>query len=531
MAHVGELRIFSAEQILVPDEFPKVLKDFTKEIVRKSPEDIVKFGRLYFEQLLRDRGYFDDHLSRVQQDAKAFIQKTEGSVNDFYWVSGVIGDPSSSKARLGQHKKTNELRAIKIVDKATIDGTVEDYVKKIQLVASLDHPKICKYIEYFETDDQFFLVSEYLAGGDLWDGLMNFGGQYTEAIAATVTQQVLQALAYLHEKGLPHRNLRPVKILFVEQGKLDLKLVGFDVAGTKVMSADKIYGGREGHGPYYQAPEVFDNEYSDKGDLWSTGVILYFLLYGTLPFPADDFGEAIKQIQKGNPDLEGPAAAKNLSAEVKDLLRKLFALDPRQRPSAKEALQHPWFAKAEKGELDKKALSTTLDNIQKFNAGGKLKQALMAFMTTKMLSQQELNELARQFQAFDKSGDGYLSFEEVRQALHAVKGIDMNEQEAQELVKKVDADENGKINYAEFLMVSMNQQQLLTAERLEAAFKMFDENGDNEVSVDEIKAMLQSAKGVDDKMIKRAMSEVDRKGAKTALKFQEFKTMMQALFE
>jgi len=111
-------------------------------------------------------------------------------------------------------------------------------------------------------------------------------------------------------------------------------------------------------------------------------------------------------------------------------------------------------------------------------------------MTTKMLSQQELNDLAQQFQAFDKSGDGYLSYKEMKQALFSVKGIDMNEQELEELIKKVDADDNGKINYTEFLMVSMNQQQLLTTERLENAFKMFDQNGDNEVSVDEIKAML-----------------------------------------
>jgi len=179
-----------------------------------------------------------------------------------------------------------------------------------------------------------------MAGGDLWNGLMSFGGHYTETIAATVIQQILQALVYLHDKGLPHRNLRPGNILFTEQGKLDLKLIDFDIAGTKVMPVDKIYGGLGGHGPYYCAPEVFDNEYSDKCDIWSVGVITYFLLYGTLPFPDDDFNAAIKQIQKGNPDIEGPnnAVGKSLSAEVKDFLKKLFTLDPMQRPTAKEAL-------------------------------------------------------------------------------------------------------------------------------------------------------------------------------------------------
>ena len=59
MANVKELRIFSAEQIVVPDEFPKILKDFTKEVIRKNPEQIISFARKYFEQILQKRDYFD----------------------------------------------------------------------------------------------------------------------------------------------------------------------------------------------------------------------------------------------------------------------------------------------------------------------------------------------------------------------------------------------------------------------------------------------------------------------------------------
>ena len=114
--------------------------------------------------------------------------------------------------------------------------------------------------------------------------------------------------------------------------------------------------------------------------------------------------------------------------------------------------------------------------------------------------------------------------------MSAVKGIDMNEQELREIIKKLDADDNGRINYSEFLMVSMNREQLLTNERLEQAFKMFDKNGDNEVSVEELHSMFENAKGVDERMIERAMNEVDRKGKKS-LKFNEFKIMMERLFD
>ena len=65
MANVKDMRIFSAEQIIVQDEFPKILKDFTKEIVRKSPENPVKFAKSYFEAMLKERGYFEDHLEKL----------------------------------------------------------------------------------------------------------------------------------------------------------------------------------------------------------------------------------------------------------------------------------------------------------------------------------------------------------------------------------------------------------------------------------------------------------------------------------
>ncbi|CDW76891.1 protein kinase domain containing protein [Stylonychia lemnae] len=532
MSNVKEMRIFSAEQIIVQDDFPKILKDFTKEIIRKNPDDITKFGREYFEQVLKERGYFDDHLEKLQVDAKEFIFRVNEKVHDHYYITGMIGNPYDSKARLGVHQKSGIERAIKVVDKSNIDN-LDEYKRKIELVKNLDHPNIAKYLEYFEDDTSFYFVSEYLQGGDLWDAVMNFGGHYTEEVAATVIKQILQSLVYLHKRGIVHRNIRTGNILFTETGKLHLKVIDFDVAGTKTLEASNVYGGKGGiHGPYYCAPEIFKNEYLDKSDVWSVGIVLYFLLFGDLPFQGATFEDAIRNIQRGLLDIDGPKniIGQKLSIEVRDLLRKLLHTDHHTRFSAEEALHHNWFSKAQKGELKGKDLGNTLDNIRQFTAGGKLKQALLGFFTTKLMSQAEINKLAQEFQLFDSQGEGYLSYEDLREALFAVKGVDLNEKELKEIIKKIDADENGKINYAEFLMVAMNKEQLLTSDRLEAAFKMFDKNGDNEVSVEEIKEMFQNVKSVDEKMILRAMNEVDRRN-RTSLKFHEFKLMIEKLFE
>lgn len=167
MSNVKEMRIFSAEQIIVQDEFPKILKDFTKEIVRKSPEDIIKFGHSYFKALLEERGYFEDHLDKLEEGAArlagggfAFKLNNE-MVNDHYLIQGLIGDPYSSKARIGVHKQSFIERAIKQVDKATIDDP-EDYLRKVEMIKTLDHPNIARYFEYFEDQNNFYFVSEYL---------------------------------------------------------------------------------------------------------------------------------------------------------------------------------------------------------------------------------------------------------------------------------------------------------------------------------------------------------------------------------
>jgi hypothetical protein len=199
MSNVRDMRIFSAEQIMVQDEFPKILKDFTKEIIRKNPENAVKFGRAYFEQLLRERGYFEDNLEKLDVKLNQFVVRDSSeSINDHYYITGTIGNAYDSKARLGVHKKTQIERAIKIVEKSSIPD-LDEYRKQVEVVTELEHPGICRYMEWFEDETSIYLVSEYMKGGDLYDSLMNFGGKYNEEVAATVIKQLLNVISYLHK--------------------------------------------------------------------------------------------------------------------------------------------------------------------------------------------------------------------------------------------------------------------------------------------------------------------------------------------
>jgi len=84
----------------------------------------------------------------------------------------------------------------------------------------------------------------------------------------------------MHKRGIVHRNVRPSNLLFVEKGRLDIKLIDFDNAGTDPKEPYDIYAEGRGRSPNYAAPEIFRKEYTEKVDLWSVGVILFFLTTG-----------------------------------------------------------------------------------------------------------------------------------------------------------------------------------------------------------------------------------------------------------
>jgi calcium-dependent protein kinase len=155
---------------------------------------------------------------------------------------------------------------------------------------------------------------------------------------------------------------------------------------------------------------------------------------------------------------------------------------------------------------------------------------MLGFFVQSMMTQQELNHMAEQFKEFDKDGSGALSPDELKIALREVQGVDYNEQEIADLIKKIDIDGDGEINYSEFLMASLNQNALLSSERLEQAFRMFDVDGNGEISIQELQSLLSLAKQIDEKVVMKALREIDGK-TKKSIKFSEFRALMTRLFE
>jgi serine/threonine protein kinase len=186
---------------------------------------------------------------------------------------------------------------------------------------------------------------EHCAGGELFERI-SAKQRYTEKEAAYILRQVVAAVKCLHDNQIAHCDLKPDNLLFKEKNSDDgIKIIDFNLAKfvSPIQNINKQCGTI-----FYMAPEVFDNNFSIHCDMWSIGVIMYIMLFGTPPFGDNPnnyvaYRNRIKQGSFFYPDnLRGPNI--HVSTTAKDLISKLLVKDPLRRLSALEALEHPWLS-------------------------------------------------------------------------------------------------------------------------------------------------------------------------------------------
>eukprot|EP00806_Schmidingerella_arcuata_P003863 Macronucleus_4502.p1 GENE.Macronucleus_4502~~Macronucleus_4502.p1 ORF type:complete len:192 (+),score=20.82 Macronucleus_4502:1-576(+) len=174
---------------------------------------------------------------------------------------------------------------------------------------------------------------ELCAGGDLLNYVRK-RRRLKEPFAQKIFRQIIEGLGYIHSKNVAHRDIKLDNILL--DGKGNVKIADFGV--SRQIQPDQIM--REQCGtPAYIAPEILRNRgYSLNVDLWSAGVVLFAMLYGTVPFKAQTMDELHQVILKGKYLLK-----EDISIEARDLLRGLLEINPKKRLSVRKILRHPWL--------------------------------------------------------------------------------------------------------------------------------------------------------------------------------------------
>jgi calcium-dependent protein kinase len=429
-----------------------------------------------------------DSVDDLKINARNFVVQRRGTVRDDYHIGQKLGQGSYGYVRLVTHKASGQSRAIKTVKKATITSDVKErakFVAEIDLLKRLDHPNIVKLYEFYEDEHNYHLVTEYLPGGGLFDFIIK-ARQLSEPLAANFMQQLLGAVAYCHSNNIVHRDLKPENLL-LDSSTLSANIKVIDFGTSSLIEANKSLKQRYGTS-YYIAPEVIKGKYNEKCDLWSCGVILYILLCGKPPFYGKADEDILRRVRIGEYSFEGPDWAL-VSEGAKNLIRKLLNKKVADRITAAEAAQDQWILdNAQRSPLQAEVRASTLGQLKSFKSGQKLRRAVMSFIASQMVNKEETQKLADTFRDLDKNGDGKLSREELMGGYVTIGAA--GSAEVERIMREVDSDGSGYIDYTEFVMATMQQETVLNRNYLEAAFSAFDQDKSGKISMEELRALL-----------------------------------------
>lgn len=324
-----------------------------------------------------DEVSYDTKRTLLMLDLPEFPEGCKGKrFRSIYQLNSKLKTGSFGTVCLGTHRASGTRVAIKCVlrkqiqpnDDATIYGEVE-------VLASLSHDFICPLIDFFVEDDCYYIVMEYMAGGDLFDRLGKLQS-YNEQVARDVVSKLLIAIQYCHENNIAHCDLKPKNLLLQEQGNdSSIKLADFGFASRVYFpnSLTKRCGT-----PYFVAPEILKGTpYDQKSDMWSVGIIIFCLLSGQLPFVGTRPLELYRSIISGVFNFEDECWG-SVSQEAKNLIEGLLVTDPDKRLTASQALRMPWFHEDRRRGLRSRGLMQASGRLKIFNAKMKFKSAILA---------------------------------------------------------------------------------------------------------------------------------------------------------
>jgi calcium-dependent protein kinase len=468
---------------------------------------------------------YDTRMS-FRLDCGTFVQEKEGNPYSEYDVLKFLGKGSFGKVSLVRNKATGKEYAMKVINKDLAYGfetNEREILKEINILKGLDHQNIIKIHEYFNTQRELFIISEVCKHGELFKKLI-VDTYLSEAFVWKIMKQVFSAVAYCHSYNIIHRDLKPQNVLIYYQHDDDIMVKVIDF-GTSEIFCKPLSPGCIGT-IYYMAPEIVGMEkYDSKCDMWSCGVMMYYLLSGELPFVGYSEKEVYAKILRGKIHFSNPIWD-TISQSAKDLIQQLLTRSPMRRISAHDALQHPWIRNRLK-VISSKSVTSVFNNFNKFKVNQVLQHAALQYMVRNSKVTADFKEVRRKFSLMDVNKDGKLSFDE----LVACFGMIMDKEEAtsyvNEFFKLSDTDDNGYIEFEEFLKVCLEKNTLLSENNLIHTFHLFDLNKDGKICAGDLQKVLGDV-NINEGMWETIISLHD-KDSDGMLAFSEFRDMMNQI--
>ncbi|KAJ2815065.1 Calcium/calmodulin-dependent protein kinase type I, partial [Coemansia sp. 'formosensis'] len=271
-----------------------------------------------------------------------------------YRTGRVLGSGTYAVVREMIHITTGEHYAGKIISKRLMDDqhllTIPSEINILKRL-SRKHENILTLVDYFETPNNVYLITELCTGGELFEHILCRKPAFTEHDAAQVMRQIVEGVNFLHMHGIVHRDLKTENCLF-KTPAADSALVIADFGMSGIIGAADSPGGLENNRtltthcgtPGYMAPEmVLKMGYGKPVDMWAIGVVAYFVLCGHTPFERDNPRAEAHAVVSCDYAFEPEDQWRHISPAAQHFIAALLIYSPDKRMTAKQALDHPWL--------------------------------------------------------------------------------------------------------------------------------------------------------------------------------------------
>ncbi|CAF4901896.1 unnamed protein product [Rotaria sp. Silwood1] len=274
-----------------------------------------------------------EHTGSSGSNTNASGQQRE-TLHSRFDFKQTLGKGTYGKVKLALDKRKNEQVAIKTIKKSRIENPhdLARIRREIDFMTSLNHPYIIKVKEVYESREKIILVMEYASGGELYDYL-NRMKRIPESQARAIFRQIVSAVHFLHKNQIVHRDLKLENILIDHNG--DIKLADFGLSNS--WSSRRLLHTFCGS-PLYASPEIVSGipYYGPEVDCWSLGVLLYTLVFGSMPFQGGDYNRLVRNITSG--DFIQPRE----QSGALGLIRKCLTVSPSKRFTIDDIATHWW---------------------------------------------------------------------------------------------------------------------------------------------------------------------------------------------
>mmetsp|Transcript_57621 Transcript_57621/g.150109 ORF Transcript_57621/g.150109 Transcript_57621/m.150109 type:complete len:586 (+) Transcript_57621:88-1845(+) len=415
--------------------------------------------------------------------------------NHSYKKLGRLGAGSFGSVYKVHNKVTGQDRAMKVIQKRKVGSDREVLQTEVEAMTRLDHPNVVKFFEFFERDESVCIVTEWCACGDFTQLLR---GASSTGEMPLLYRDIVTGVSYIHSLGIVHRDLKFENCLLA-QGKLRRvgKVIDFGLSAIRRVDDNADWLQDSLGTALFVAPEVICKgvKYGTKCDLWSLGVMLYWLLSGKHPFVKDVTSMPTQKVLRSisrSPLREQPLA--NVDPSAQELVRSLLVRDPAKRPDAVAALKSSWLSSRSYFQsyfLQYAAKIGCHSLVHRLTSFAQLSQfKKVALMVIAQLTNHAKVEDSRNaFLSLDVHGRGSLGKQDI-QAGFAACGHDLSEDDIEAVFRSLDVDGNQRVSWDEWLAATLLPDIIMSEDAVKGLFSFFDIDDDQRISHAELGRVL-----------------------------------------